>query len=252
MSTQELIIAACLFVLAGAHSVLGETDILRPLFAATWAMERTPRWATEKVLRFAWHLTSVAWIAMALAILDVPLLVSIAGMSLVSAAMIFVMLRGHLAWPLFLLAGVAALHQYGALDRSTLRAGAVLTSVALVAAAGLHVYWALGGTWMLDRAVPKTSRPGFQPGRGLTLAVAVGLAAFAALVAVVAFDSGPDVARPFVAIGVAVFTLRAIGDTKVAGFTKTVRDTAFAVADDRWFTPVVVFLALGATGALLA
>jgi len=45
--------------------------------------------------------------------------------------------------------------------------------------------------------------------------------------------------------------LRAIGDTRVAGSTKTVRNTDFARADDRYFTPIVVFLALGASGALV-
>jgi hypothetical protein len=45
--------------------------------------------------------------------------------------------------------------------------------------------------------------------------------------------------------------LRAIGDTKVAGFTKSVRDTPFADADDRYFTPLVVLLSLGAVGWIL-
>ncbi len=252
MSTQELIIAGCLLVLAAAHSALGETDILRPLFAAEWTMTKTPRWATERILRFAWHLTSVSWIAMALAVLNVRLLISIAAMSLVSAAIIFVMLRGHLAWPLFLLAGVAALHADGQLDGPLLQTAGVLTSLVLLAAAGVHVYWASGGAWMFDRALPTTPEANFTPGPFLTLLVAGALAAFAAMVGFVTFDAGPDQLRWLVTAGVAVFSLRAIGDTKVAGFTKAVRHTAFAIADDRWFTPLVVFLALGATSALLA
>ncbi len=50
---------------------------------------------------------------------------------------------------------------------------------------------------------------------------------------------------------IVVLSLRAIGDTKVAGFTKTVRDTAFSRADDQYFTPLITFIALGATAALL-
>lgn len=252
MSTPELIIAGCLLVLAAAHSALGETDILRPLFAADWTMEKTPRWATEKILRFAWHLTSVSWVAIALAVLDVPLLPTVAVMCLVSAAMIFVMLRGHLAWPLFLIAGVSALYSDGRLDGAALQVAALLTAGALLAVAAVHVYWAGGGTWMLDRALPPTAtESSFRPGPILTLAVAVALTVFAALVGLVAFNSGPEQLRWLVIAGIVVFSIRAIGDTKVAGFTKTVRDTSFAIADDRWFTPLIVFLALGATAALL-
>lgn len=253
MVTPEIIIAGCLFVLAAAHSILGESDILRPLFAAEWKMTKTPRWATEKILRFAWHLTSLAWLALGLAILDVPLLPVLAVMSLASAALIFAMLRGHLAWPLFLLAGVAALRADGLLEGTVLQVVSLATAIALLSAAAIHVYWAFGGAWMLDRAVPpSTSETSFAPGPVLTLAVAGALAVFAALVGMVAFDAGPEQLRWLVIAGVAVFTLRAIGDTKVAGFTKSVRDTSFAIADDRWFTPLIVFLALGATGALLA
>ncbi len=129
--------------------------------------------------------------------------------------------------------------------------GAMASALALVAAAGVHAYWAAGGKWMLDRALPSGSASAFEPGPGLTLLVAGALAVFAALVVVVASGSGPGVVRWFVGIGIGVLSLRAVGDMKVAGFTKTVRDTPFAQADDRWFTPLVVFLALGATGALL-
>jgi hypothetical protein len=248
----ELITAACLVTLGVAHSVLGEIEILRPLFTADWSIG-VPRWASDRILRFAWHLTSIAWLALAAIVVGGEPLTFVAIMSLWSAAVIFVMLRGHLAWPLFLLAGLAALRADGLLGPSWLRAGAITTSVALVAAAGLHVYWAFGGRWLLDRAVPvsSSSNPGFSPGPGLTLMVAVALLGFATLIASVALGRGPDAARSLVGVGIGVLVLRAIGDTKVAGFTKSVRNTAFAEADDRWFTPLVVFLALGAAGALV-
>ena len=63
MSVPEAIAAGCLFVLAVAHSILGETDILRPLFRSTWTIDTTPRWATERILRFVWHATSFSWVA---------------------------------------------------------------------------------------------------------------------------------------------------------------------------------------------
>ena len=248
----ELIAAACLVVLAVAHSVLGEAGILRPMFAADWSIE-VPRWATERILRFAWHLTSIAWLAMAGVVVGGDPLPMVAIMSLWSAAVIFVMLRGHMAWPLFLLAGLAALRADDVLDSPWMRAGAIGTAAVLVLVAAVHVYWALGGRWMHDRALPggygDVAR--YDPGRALTLAVAVLLGAFAAVVVAVAADRGPSALRWLVAIGVGALVVRAIGDRKDAGFTKTIRETEFARADDRWFTPLVVFLALGSTGALL-
>lgn len=173
-------------------------------------------------------------------------------MALWSSAVVFVMLRGHLSWPLFLLAGLAALRADGSLGESWLRAGAIASAVALVVAAGVHVDWASGGRWVLDRALPTGRRSGrvFAPGRRLTLTVAGAFLAFAALIIAVVEGRGPGALRWLVGAGVGVLALRAVGDTKVAGFTKTVRDTPFALADDRWFTPLVVFLALGAVGAL--
>ena len=247
----ELVVIVCLVALAVAHSVLGEIAILRPLFGAPWSIGLGRR-AAERVLRFAWHLTSIAWLALGAIVAGGDTLVSVAIMSLWSATVIFVMLRSHLAWPLFLLAGLAALRANGSLDSSVLRAAATGAAVVSLAAAALHVWWACGGRWLLDLAVPtgeRSDRP-IAPGRVATVLVAVALTGFAVMIVAVAEGHGPDVLRWAVAAGVAVLALRAVGDAKVVGFSKRVRGTPFARADDRWFTPLVVFLALGAAGAL--
>ena len=248
--TAELVVASCFILLGIAHSVLGESDILKPLFAAEWTTH-LPRWALDRILRFAWHLTSITWFAIAAIVLGANLLLTIGISSIASAAMVFVMLRGHLAWPLFLLAGLAALQADGVLGTSALRLGAFAAAGLMVAAALLHVYWAGGGTWYLDKAAPQVGENGYRPGPIATLAVAIALTTFATLI-VVATRQDQTVASWLVGIGIAVLTVRAIGDTKVAGFTKTIRDTEFAKADDAYFTPIIVFLALGATGALIA
>lgn len=249
----DLLIAIPLFVLAVAHSMLGESDILRPLFAADWRTDKTPRWAMEKILRFAWHLTSVAWAALGFIALDVSVSATIGVMSLVSAAMIFFTLRGHLAWPLFLLAGLAALWREGVVSDGLLAGAGIAAAIVLFAAAVVHVYWAFGGTWLAQAAVPTSSdtTPTFTPGRWLTLAVAGALMVFAGLVVAAVSDVGPAAVIWLVWAGTAVFVARAVGDTKFAGFTKSVRGTAFADFDDRVFTPLVVFLAFGAAAAAL-
>lgn len=250
LSSPEIVVVGCLVLLGVAHSALGESGILRPLFAVEWATS-TPRWALERILRFAWHLTSITWIALAAIVAGAPILAAVGWMSLVSAGVIFVMLRGHLAWPIFLLGGLAALRGDGALGDAALRVGAVVTAVGLIAAALVHVYWAAGGRWMFDRVAPTSADSSFRPGTVLTLMVAAALGGFAALVVAVTFAFGSPSLRWLVAAGVAVFALRAVGDTRLVGFTKQVRDTDFAVADDRYFTPIVVFLALGAFGAVV-
>ena len=63
-SIPALITAGTFIVLAIAHSALGESGILRPLFAVEWTVNE-PRWAVERILRFAWDLTSVTWLGFA-------------------------------------------------------------------------------------------------------------------------------------------------------------------------------------------
>src|SRR3954468_4273947 len=111
------------FGFGAAHSFLGEPFILirllrRPdlpkLFGGTEFTIRT--------LRFAWHLTSVAWwgaAALFFLLAQGPLSSSavsgvLTAVFLVSAGLTFIMSRGrHLAWPLLLAIGFIAL--YGAL-----------------------------------------------------------------------------------------------------------------------------------------
>lgn len=250
-SLPALLAAGAFIVLALAHSALGESDILRPLFAVDWEISE-PRWAVERILRFAWHLTSVAWLGFAAITLGASPLTAAGIVSLVSGTVIFMMLRGHLAWPIFVLGGLAALHASQPLPDGLLAAGSLATVVILGAAAVLHVFWAFGGKWGLEQASPEL--PGnaeFKPGPLLTFAVAVALAVGASLVALVAGGADFTLMRWAVIGVVAVFTLRAVGDNRVAGFTKKTRDTDFAQADDRIFTPLCVFLALGATAALM-
>ena len=113
-----LIGAALLVVIAAAHSYLGERYILIRLFRReNLPKVRGSEWFTRQTLRFAWHITSVAWlgfaaILVALARYSVPS-VSVARIVgatfLVSAAMSGFGSKGrHYSWIVFLAIGLLA------------------------------------------------------------------------------------------------------------------------------------------------
>lgn len=126
---------------------------------------------------------------------------------------------------------------------------AFLIAIVLVSISGLHVYWAFGGRWGSDVAVPQRGgKRVFTPSPAATMSVAVALlvATMIVLAEADAIDSGP--ARGLVHLGAVVlglvFITRAIGEFRYVGFFKRVRGTPFADLDTRLFSPLC--LALGA------
>lgn len=128
-------------------------------------------------------------------------------------------------------------------------AAAILILLVLV---GVHIYWAAGGKAGKGAAVPsKNGRPVLTPSPMITLLVAVGLFAIAALLAVrigwftlPAFPYQHDFVQVAVWLIAAVFALRAIGDFRYVGFFKRVRDSRFARLDTFAYTPLSAGLAL--------
>lgn len=237
--------SATLCLLAVLHSVLGERLLLRPLFAA--GLGPTPIGPTlaRRTLRFAWHLTSVAWLALAwLAPRLRPRELAAVGVALLaSGAIALVAARGrHFAWALFVVGGAAAVLGPHA-DRVAPWAGA-LAGVVLVAVAVAHVAWAAGSRRGLEGAVPTVDgRPVFRPSGPLTVAVAAGFAAAGALV-LYASRAGGAWASFACGAGAVVLGARAIGDFRFVGLTKRERASLFARRDDAYYTPLCVGLAV--------
>ncbi len=108
------------FAIGVAHSYLGERYILIRLFRR----ENLPKLFggttfTTRTLRFAWHITTLAWWGFAVLLLFLAqraltskrVLLVIGGVFLASGALTLVASRGrHLAWPVFLFIGLAALY----------------------------------------------------------------------------------------------------------------------------------------------
>jgi hypothetical protein len=129
---------------------------------------------------------------------------------------------------------------------------ACLLVAIFVALAALHFFWAAGGGAGLDGVVPSAEgRPLFTPGPIASVAVGAALLAAALVVACRGglFCVGmPEwMARVGIWVIAALFSARAIGDFRYAGFFKRVRGTRFAQRDSWVFSPLCVLIALLAT-----
>jgi hypothetical protein len=118
-SAWLLWLAALVLVVIGvAHSYLGEKYVFGRLFALPNLLRRDPDY-TRAVIRFAWHITSIAWwgFAAVLVILAVrppgdarAIGAALAATFLVSGLVIVLTAgRRHPAWPLLFIAAVATL-----------------------------------------------------------------------------------------------------------------------------------------------
>ncbi len=244
---SRAICVAVLVVLAVLHSALGERRLLRPLFAAALPREAFPlgRAFAERTLRFAWHLLSVAWLAIAWIALraDEAVLPVVGIMLLVSGALALVASRGrHFAWAVFVAGGAAGV--FGPRLGSVGPLAAGLAALVLGAIAVVHVAWMLGSRRGLRAAIPEVDgRAAFSPPRALTAVVTLAFGLAAAIVLLASRSGG----APFTWLAIAgavVFGLRALGDFRLVGLTKRVHGTAFARWDDRLYTPLSVLLAV--------
>jgi hypothetical protein len=133
---------------------------------------------------------------------------------------------------------------------------AALVAAVLLLLAALHLYWAAGGRWGAQAAVPeRTGQPLFSPGPGACIAVAGLLSCAAFLVWARGWGFWPSfLPRWGAAVGAGgvgvVFVARAIGDFNWVGFFKKQRATRFARLDTRFYSPLC--LALGVASLVVA
>jgi hypothetical protein len=121
----------------------------------------------------------------------------------------------------------------------------------LVAAAAVHVFWALGGKWGKDLAIPTKpggAGPAMRPRAPATLMVATALAVAADLVAVRIGLLTSALPAWLVHAATVMLTLaflaRAIGDRRYVGFFKRVKGSRFARLDTAFYSPLCLFLAV--------
>lgn len=111
--------AAILVFIGGMHSHLGERYLFKRLFRLdSLPLLRNDRRYTERVMRFAWHLTSVAWWSLAAILVmlavnaaTMQLIGRIIGGTLIITGAVILATAGtrHPAWWLFPVAGLLAI-----------------------------------------------------------------------------------------------------------------------------------------------
>lgn len=250
MTAAATVAAGSLFALAALHSWLGERLLVGPLLAVDpWPPLPIGRTLGRRTLRFAWHLTSLAWLGLAALMLgdpEVPLVAAVvAGVLLASGVLTLATSRGrHFAWVLFFAGAIAAASRLGVLGGRALPALAWASGATFAALSLLHVGWALGLRWGTAVVLPSIDgRPTLRPPGWLTMLVALALA-FAAWLALGlgGILPAPPLARWLGLAGAVVLGARTVGDLSTAGLLKRVRGTPFARWDDLLFTPLCFFL----------
>lgn len=114
----------------------------------------------------------------------------------------------------------------------------------------LHFYWAFGGKWGSQAVLPvnKNGSPIFVPNIFATLLVAFGLLSFALLILanLDRFNQilEPKFLRPLTWLIAIIFLIRALGDFKFVGFSKRVKNTAFARNDSLYYSPLSLLIGI--------
>ena len=114
---------------------------------------------------------------------------------------------------------------------------------------GFHFYWLFGGKYGAKQAIPTKSidaKPGRIP-KYSTLIVAIGLMTIGLYYfgntnnKIDVLESSKNVVLWIIP---SVFVLRSIGEFKYVGFFKKIKNTEFATADTKLFSPLCLFIGI--------
>ncbi|CAA7195551.1 DUF3995 domain-containing protein [Chryseobacterium potabilaquae] len=121
----------------------------------------------------------------------------------------------------------------------------IALSLIFLCIGGIHIYWAFGGNWGKQQAVPTTPEgtPLFTPSFFSCFGVGIILLSFILLMNNENLDFiSPKVSLYSKTIVAIIFLMRAIGDFKYVGFFKKINGTEFARLDGKYYTPVCLII----------
>jgi len=125
----------------------------------------------------------------------------------------------------------------------------ISTALIFLSIALLHIKWAFGSRLDSNTVIPtRDGRPLFQPSTGMTLLVALALLISAFLVLGTLGFGRLGLPLWLFKVGswgvATILFVRAIGDFRLVGFFKRVRNTPFARNDTLYYSPLCLYLAL--------
>lgn len=127
---------------------------------------------------------------------------------------------------------------------------ASLLCIVFLSLSVVHFYWAFGGKWGIDSALPSNGDGArvLKPKAIATIIVGVGLLSFALFYLVKAGFLSINLPSWLLLyagwILPSIFLIRVIGDFKYVGLFKKIKTTKFAKSDTKYFIPLCSFLAL--------
>jgi len=120
---------------------------------------------------------------------------------------------------------------------------------------GFHFYWMLGGQWGTDKVFPTKSNEinTIRIPKFAALIVALGLLAFGLIyfvkTEIIAVKLPKLLSNYAYWLIPSIFIIRAIGEFRYVGFFKKIKETPFAKADTKIFSPLS--LLIGGIGVLI-
>lgn len=126
----------------------------------------------------------------------------------------------------------------------------IILFVIFITLSGFHFYWLAGGTWGVEYCIPTKSTTSKLPPipKFATLIVALGLLSIG-LLYIINLDL-MEIQIPAVILKYGLwivpclFLLRSIGDFNYFGFFKKIKNTKFAGADSKIFSPLCLSIAI--------
>jgi Protein of unknown function (DUF3995) len=136
-----------------------------------------------------------------------------------------------------------------------LQAAQIINTVIFLALSGLHIYWGFSSLFgkkdiNMSAVVPEINgKAAFKPSTFATFIVAIWLLGFAKLSG---FNLIPSISFQYfssiipwgnLAIAI-IFLVRAVGDFKMVGFFKKIKNTKFAKNDTKYYSPLCILISI--------
>jgi hypothetical protein len=127
---------------------------------------------------------------------------------------------------------------------------ALILFLIFLALSAIHIYWAFGGEWGKNAAIPskENNQKAISPGFFSSFIVALGLLALCLYILIEARILHVPLPALLDKYGLWIiaflFLLRAIGEFKYVGFFKRIKHTKFGLNDTKYFSPLCLAIAI--------